>query len=557
MDVNRDNGPQAGGEPRVLGPFDRTLDARLDDSGDVVCDPSPCVRLVEGSGLELSGETNYVLRNRLRASALVLLMGFTVFILWRMIGTAIGVAPELIDGTLFAQVLVVLTLIGVAMSLCRQCEVSGRMLRICELLTFGAPALFFFFLQFTMMRQCAVEERMIPQAPSAWLMLMFTYAMFIPNSWKRAAVAIGSMAVAPILLTGLLWSTDSLCAHLITSDWWGVVMMVLTVFVSAVASVIGVHTINTLRTEAYEARQLGQYKLGRQLGSGGMGEVYQAEHQLMKRPCAIKIIRPEKAGDPRTLARFEREVRSTAKLSHWNNIDIFDYGRAADGTCYYVMEFLPGLSLDDLIESYGPMCSERVIYLLRQTCDALSEAHGIGLIHRDIKPANIFAAVRGGQYDVAKLLDFGMVKPIDGLDQADLTMDGTITGSPLYMAPEQVVGDARPDPRTDIYALGTVAYHLLAGRPPFEGTQAVKVLVAHANTPPTPISDLQPDVPHDLEAIVMRCLAKQPEDRFTSTAELADALDACETAGRWDSRSAASWWASIGIDATVEQPVEV
>ncbi len=190
-----------------------------------------------------------------------------------------------------------------------------------------------------------------------------------------------------------------------------------------------------------------------------MGEVYLAEHQLMKRPCAIKMIRPEMAADAQALARFEREVRATAALSHWNSIDIFDYGHDQEGTFYYVMEYLPGMNLGDIVKQFGPMPASRVIHLLRQTCDALGEAHQVGLIHRDIKPANIFAAERGGHQDVAKLLDFGLVKPISKTVNLDLTSDGTVTGSPLYMSPEQAVGD-EPDVRSDIYALGAVAYFL-------------------------------------------------------------------------------------------------
>src|SRR5688572_18036212 len=176
---------------------------------------------------------------------------------------------------------------------------------------------------------------------------------------------------------------------------------------------------------------MGQYKLKQLIGSGGMGEVYLAEHQLMKRPCAIKVIRPEKAGDPKVLARFEREVQATARLSHWNTIDIFDYGRADDGTFYYVMEYLPGMNLSELVRKHGPLPAGRAIYLIRQACDALQEAHDLGLVHRDIKPANIFAASRGGVCDVVKLLDFGLAKPLADLGAAHLTAEGTITGSPL------------------------------------------------------------------------------------------------------------------------------
>jgi len=273
-----------------------------------------------------------------------------------------------------------------------------------------------------------------------------------------------------------------------------------------------------------------------------MGEVYLAEHQLMKRPCAIKVIRPEKAGDPKVLARFEREVQATAKLSHWNSIDIFDYGRSEDGTFYYVMEYLPGMNLGEIVKRFGPMPAARVIHLVRQACDALQEAHDLGLLHRDLKPANLFAAVRGGHYDVAKLLDFGLAKPLSDLDTAQLTADGSITGSPLYMSPEQATGDKEPDPRSDIYSLGGVLYYLLCGHPPFENEKPIKVLISHAHDPVPPLSQYREDVPLDLEAIVMRCLSKNPDDRYQSAAELASALEDCEHYGVWSRDHARNWW---------------
>src|SRR5256885_2896070 len=196
-----------------------------------------------------------------------------------------------------------------------------------------------------------------------------------------------------------------------------------------------------------------------------MGEVYFAEHQLLKRPCAIKLIRPSLSQQARVLARFELEVRATARLSHWNTVEVYDYGRTDDGTFFYVMEYLPGLSLAELVERHGPLPPERVIYLLRQACQALREAHGMGLIHRDIKPANIFAAQRGGLHDVTKLLDFGLAKRKAEAPAMQLSQHGSITGSPLYMSPEQASGQ-RADHRSDIYALGAVAYFLLTGYAP-------------------------------------------------------------------------------------------
>ena len=317
--------------------------------------------------------------------------------------------------------------------------------------------------------------------------------------------------------------------------------------VTYLCSVYGTHIINTLRHEAFEARQLGQYRLCRLIGSGGMGEVYLAEHQMMKRPVAIKLIRPGKAGDPQALARFEREVRATAKLSHWNTIEIFDYGRTDDGTFYYVMEYLPGLSLSDLVDRHGPLPPARAIHLLMQTCDALAEAHGRGLIHRDIKPGNIFSAQRGGVHDVAKLLDFGLAKPISAeAEPVQLTQEGSITGSPLFMSPEQALGDSEPDARSDIYSLGAVAYYLLTGPPPFDGEQPIKVILAHAHDPVVPPSHLRSDIPPDLEQVVLRCLAKNPADRYPDARSVRRALFECVASGGWTHEDAADWWRSNG-----------
>jgi len=307
------------------------------------------------------------------------------------------------------------------------------------------------------------------------------------------------------------------------------------------AAVFGTHLINTLRREVYDAKQIGQYRLIRPLGAGGMGEVFLAEHLMLKRPCAIKLIHPDQAGDPQVLARFEREVRVTARLSHWNIVEIYDYGRTDDGTFFYVMEYLPGLSLEDLLDRHGPLPAARVVHLLRQVCQGLREAHGIGLIHRDIKPANIFAAQRGGLYDVAKLLDFGLVKPLTEAPTARLTQDGGISGTPLFMSPEQARGLA-VDARSDIYSLGAVAYALLTGRAPFEGTTPMEVMIAHVRDEVVRPSLYQADVPADLERVILRCLSKSPQDRFQDVESLEQALAECAAADQWTHARAAQWW---------------
>jgi serine/threonine-protein kinase len=312
----------------------------------------------------------------------------------------------------------------------------------------------------------------------------------------------------------------------------------------AVISVFGTHTINTFRTEAFRAKRLNQYRLTRKLGSGGMGEVYLAEHQLLKRPCAIKLIRPSLSHKPRILARFELEVMATSRLSHWNTVEVYDYGRTDDGTFYYVMEFLPGLSLQELVDRHGPLPPERVIYLLSQACGALHEAHQVGLIHRDLKPPNIFAAYRGGQYDVAKLLDFGLVKPTKDEESPVLTREGAVTGSPLYMAPEQIMRTHPADARTDIYGMGAIAFFLLTGRPPFAGSDAMEIMIAHARDPVLPPSQIREEVPSDLEHVVMRCLEKDPARRFQDAESLGLALSSCAHAGAWSTQNAAAWWQS-------------
>jgi hypothetical protein len=500
-----------------------------------VCCPQR--EIVDGSGPHLTKDTQVLLRLRLRAAAFILLVGFGVFLVRHVVGVLMG--EPLYPLLLGFHVLVVLVLGFSSMPLCRQCAVSLRKLRVAELVIFGLPAMFFLALQHRLTLEDAGRGFMPPPLPF-WLLLIFTYGMFIPNTWRRAALMIGAMALAPVVLVVVMLLAYPEVAGVMTVV--GVVQHVLVLVVAAVAAVFGTHLINTLRREAFEAKQLGQYRLITLLGAGGMGEVYLAEHRMLKRPCAVKLIHPEQAGDPRVLARFEREVRMTARLSHWNTVEIYDYGRTEDGTFFYVMEYLPGLSLEDLLQRYGPLPAERIVHLLRQTCHGLREAHAIGLIHRDIKPGNIFVAQRGGLYDVAKLLDFGLVKPVAEMPSARLTLEGAISGTPLFMSPEQARGLDDLDARSDIYSLGAVAYALLSGRLPFERATPWEVMIAHARDDVVPPSKLQADVPADLERVILRCLAKRPEDRFQDIDSLEQALAECAAADQWTQADAARWW---------------
>ncbi|MCI0375995.1 MAG: serine/threonine protein kinase [Gemmataceae bacterium] len=500
-----------------------------------VCCPKR--EIVDGSGPHLTKETQALLRLRLRASAFILLIGFGVFLVRHVVGVLTG---ESFDPLLLTvHVLVVLVLTLCTLPLCRQCSVCIRKLRIAELIIYGLPAVFFLLLQHRFTLRDADRGYMTPTM-AFWLLLIFTYAMFIPNTWRRAALVIANMALAPVaLLAGMMLAYPQV-AEITTVV--GFVQHVLVMKISAIGAVFGTHLINTLRREAFEAKQIGQYRLIELLGVGGMGEVHLAEHRMLKRPCAVKLIRAEQAGDPQALARFEREVQMTAQLSHWNTIEIYDYGRTEDGTFYYVMEYLPGLSLEELLDRHGPLPAKRVIHLLRQTCQGLREAHAIGLIHRDIKPGNIFVSQRGGLFDVAKLLDFGLVKPVAEIPSARLTQEGAISGTPLFMSPEQARGLGEVDARSDIYSLGAVAYTLLSGRPPFEQASPFEVMIAHARDDVVPPSKLQPDVPADLEAIIVRCLAKSPEDRFQDAESLEQALAECAAADQWTQANATRWW---------------
>lgn len=529
-------------------PNDETVEFEIQE-------PDRRIVLVEGSGPQITRETQTLLQCRIRLAALVMFGAFAVFAIHGWIRFFLG--DSTFDLTLGTVQLVVLTVLGFCgFSLCRDCTEGMYRLRVKELLVFGVPALFFGFIQFSTMADCS-RKGFLPSLLPPWMLLMFVYAFLIPNYWKRAAIIIGCMAAAPIAIMFFMFATDAYCRAAVNFGTEYISTTILALLTSAVVAIVGVRTIRILRNEAFEAKQLGQYHLKQLLGRGGMGDVYLAEHRMMRRPCVVKVIRPERAGDPRALARFEREVQATAKLTHWNSIEVFDYGRSEDGTFFYVMEYLPGMNLQELVDRYGPVSAGRVAHFLKQTCDALGEAHAQGLIHRDIKPANIFAAQRGGVYDVAKLLDFGLVKPTIEQQSASVSLDGSITGSPLYMAPEQATNDSEPDCRSDIYALGAVAYFLATGRPPFDDDKPLKVILAHAHEEVTPPSQLVDNLPADLTDVILRCLEKSPDDRFQTVEELKSAIEQCACTNDWSRSDATEWWHKHCSEKQFEHEVAV
>jgi len=532
--------------PRQPGGNDETVEVTRQGSG------SPhskfhAIALVEGGTPELSGETHSLLRSRLRAAALLLSLGFAAFFVRNLF--YLNHLKTISDWVLFWDHLFVTLLTGgIGLSLCRTCGISLRKLRVAELLTFGGSALFFVLMDYRMLVNLAADGHLAPVAPP-WLILIFTYALFIPNTWQRAAAVVAGFVAAPVGVLITVFATSQQFRDVLSYVHYNGVILstAMMLALAATIAVWGVHIIGSLRQEAFKAKRLGQYRLKHCIGGGGMGEVYLAEHLLLKRPCAVKVIRAEKAGDPKVLARFEREVRATAKLSHWNTVEIFDYGHAEDGTFYYAMEYLPGLSLAQIVDMYGALPTERVIHLLTQVCEALSEAHQQHLLHRDIKPGNVFAAKRGGIHDVAKLLDFGLAKPLaDAEEDSALTQEGAITGSPLFMSPEQASGSREPDARSDIYSLGAVAYYLLSGRPPFDSEKPIQVMIAHAHEEPEPPTVYNPSIPADIEQVVMRCLEKDPDLRYQDAESLRLALLECHGAGTWTREMAACWWEDYG-----------
>jgi serine/threonine-protein kinase len=360
--------------------------------------------------------------------------------------------------------------------------------------------------------------------------VVFTRAMIVPSSWRRTAV------------TTAIFFTPSIAASVGVSKIQEIppeaviggeaTFAVVGVLVSAYGSAI----IYGLRRQVSQAMQLGSYMLGGMIGQGGMGAVYHARHVLLRRPTAVKLLRPERVG-AEMIDRFEREVQLMSQLTHPNTVAIFDYGRNPDGVFYYAMEYLGGIDLHQLVRVHGPQPPERVAHILVQVCGALQEAHDAGLVHRDIKPANIILCERGGVPDVAKVVDFGLVKEI----KADSGLSTqVIMGTPHYIAPETLTDPDLVGPASDLYSLGAVGYYLLTGRMLFEGKTNVDICIQHSTKAPVPPSQYA-SVPAALEAALLRCLEKRPTDRWPSAAALADALAAIPDLA-WDREAAAAWW---------------
>jgi hypothetical protein len=371
-------------------------------------------------------------------------------------------------------------------------------------------------------------------------------AMIVPSTPRKMLAA--SLAAASMEPLGV-W-----IAHLRGLPVPSVVntfVLLLPNYICAVVATLPAHVLQHVGRRLREAQELGSYQLVELLGRGGMGEVWRAQHRLLARNAAIKLIRPEVLGASAgpegrvILRRFEREAQATAALSSPHTIRVFDFGMTREGTFYYVMELLAGRDLESLVREFGPVPADRTIHLLRQVCHSLADAHARGLVHRDIKPANIYVCRMGLEYDFVKVLDFGLVKFHEKSLQQEtmLTADNTRTGTPAFMAPEVILGQSDVDRRADVYALGCVAYYLLTGQFVFDGDTPMKMFMQHVQTPPIPPSqrtDLR--IPRELDDLVMACLEKNPDRRPQDAERLFELTCQCRSGDAWDNAMARSWW---------------
>jgi eukaryotic-like serine/threonine-protein kinase len=378
---------------------------------------------------------------------------------------------------------------------------------------------------------------------AVWVVL---FTVVVPTAPRRALVAaLASVSSVPVVV-GFTMAIGATSLRIKPDEFFfGLVFPYLLVVGMAY---VGARVVYHLGTEVKRAREMGSYRLEEKLGEGGMGEVWRARHRMLARPAAIKLIRPSLAGNggvsAEAVRRFEREAQVIAGLRSPHTVDLFDFGMADDGSFYYVMERLEGVDADSLLRHFGPIPPERAVYLLRQVCHSLSEAQSSGLVHRDIKPANVFLCRYGEEYDFVKVLDFGIVGAVRDPRQrgAVETRDNAVRGTPAFMAPEQVMGTGL-DGRTDIYAIGCVAYWLLTGKFVFTADSAMGLLLHHAQTPPTPPSArIDRPIPPALDQLVLSCLAKDPAKRPQSARELSLRLSEMKGAKAWTQERAREWW---------------
>ena len=388
-------------------------------------------------------------------------------------------------------------------------------------------------------------------APLSWSCVwIVVFPLLVPSTpGKTLIAALAAASVRPLLYF------IAVNSHLEPLPVGTVLALTIPGYICAGIAVVGARVVYGLGRDIRRAQRMGSYRLIELLGVGGMGEVWRAEHRMLARPAAIKLIRSDggAGGSGRApdshIRRFEREVQATALLRSPHTVQVYDYGLSENRTFYYVMELLDGISLEELVRQRGAVPPERAIHILRQTCHSLAEAHHKGLVHRDIKPGNIFICRQGLEFDFVKVLDFGLVKqagePLAG--DPGITQIGTFIGTPSYGSPEMASGSELVEAASDIYSLGCVAYWLLAGRTVFQAPTLPLMLVKHLNEEPKPPSyHSDRGIPTALDDLILECLNKDPSHRPQSAADLADRLAQIDSKGAWTQSIAAEWWLQFG-----------
>ena len=359
------------------------------------------------------------------------------------------------------------------------------------------------------------------------IVALIARASALAAPWQRGLVIVGiPLSVFPIFMAIAALFLPEIAAQFHNTN--DLSIFIQNIFVSAVSGAIcvwGGHGAWAIRRQLFETRNIGKYRLRRNIGRGGMGEVWEAYHSGLQGNVALKILRPDQDANPEVVQRFEQEVSAMCRLTHPNTVRVFDYGVTEDGIWYYAMELLEGLTLQELVKSNQRLNCRRALYIAHQVTRALAEAHSQGIVHRDVKPENIFVTQAGGEADFVKVLDFGIAKLSHEAAGTTLTRTGAIFGTPTYMSPEAAQGQG-VDARSDVYGMGAVLYCMIAGHPPFQSSTATGLLMDHAHTPPRPLRELPDlDVPQEVDDLVLRCLAKKPQDRFADAGHLARAIE--------------------------------
>lgn len=495
---------------------------------------------------------------RLRATALIYAAAFLIMGTWgRVTGVSMGhIAPgDLINPNLYAAIGSILLSLIVAAIVPRLESKPTRVLDLglvyMVLATFGIA----FETRFGSLShvgpqvQAQLYEWGVPFGLPYECLWLLIYPVLVPNKPIKIFIATQIAAFSGIGVLAISQSSGRTSPDLDLAKMW-VSSYLFTTHLNALIAFVVSRIIYSMGQQIHRAEEIGRYRLTEKLGEGGMGTVWRAEHQMLARPAAVKLIRPDSLhGDAETiLKRFQREARATAALQSFHTITIYDYGVDDEGTFYYVMELLDGLDLETLVRKHGPQLDGRVIHFLKQACGSLAEAHRRGLVHRDIKPANLYTCRIGTEVDYIKVLDFGLVLRTAGLgfqdgEQTRLTQQGSLTGTPAYLAPEALTGEHPVDGRADLYALGCVAYYLLAGVTVFEGPSAMAVAADHVKTSPTPPSRrTEVALAEGLERLVLDLLEKDPDRRPATADEVAARLARIEPCCDWAPAAAREWW---------------